>query len=60
MGIHVENYSFNALGHEMSLVKGVQIMRSGGRPPGQSGGSRGPGGECFAPFHGKMPLDKAK
>ena len=38
MGNHVENESFDEFGHEISLVKGVQIMRSGGTPPGQSGG----------------------
>ena len=31
------------------FVKGCPGKRSGGTPPGQSGGSRWPGGECFAP-----------
>ena len=50
MGIHVENDSFDELDQEISLVKGGPGTQSGGTPPGQSGGHRQPGGECFAPF----------
>ena len=52
--INVENESFNEFDQEIS-VKGSPGYQSGGTPPGQSGGHRQPGGECFAPL-GALPL----
>ena len=57
MVIHVENESFDELGQEISLVKGGPGKRSGGTPSGQSGGCRGPRGECFAPS--SIPSERA-
>ena len=57
--INVENCSFDELGQEISLIKRIQIMRNGGTPPGQSGGHRQPGGECFAPWYMCWSLRKS-
>ena len=50
MGTHIKNDAFDELGQEISLLKGGPGTQSGGSPPGQSGGHREPGGECFAPL----------
>ena len=50
IGIDPRDHSFDELGPEISWVKGGPGPQTGGWGLGQSGGSRSPGGECFAPL----------
>ena len=48
MRIHIENFSFDERGAEISWIKRVSPIQARRTPSGQSVGHPSPGGECLA------------